>query len=121
MKFKSYGFFLIVVMMLYVNANTAQASAPVAEQVIKITSKKFDYTPNRITLKKGVAVVLELTAGDVVMGFNAPDLGARADIIPGKVTRVRIVPNKAGSFVFFCDIFCGSGHEDMSGMITVIE
>jgi cytochrome c oxidase subunit 2 len=53
------------------------------------------------------------------MGFNAPDFGVRADIIPGQVARVRLVPDKVGTFTFLCDIFCGSGHETMSGTITV--
>lgn len=88
-------------------------------QVIKVTAKRFVYTPNQITLKKGVPVVLELRTEDVLMGFNAPDLGARADIIPGQVTRVRIVPDKVGNFSFFCDVFCGSGHEEMTGTIVV--
>ncbi len=121
MKFKSRAFIVIVGIMVSLNAGSAGAAAEPAEQVIKITSKKFDYLPNQITLKKDVPVILELTAADVVMGFNAPDLGVRADIVPGKITRVRVVPGKTGSFVFFCDIFCGSGHEDMAGTITVIE
>jgi len=99
----------------------ARVIAQPAEQVIEITAKKFDYTPNRITLKKGVPVVLEFRTEDVLMGFNAPDLGTRADIIPGQVARVHLVPNKVGTFAFFCDIFCGSGHENMTGTITVVE
>jgi cytochrome c oxidase subunit 2 len=55
------------------------------------------------------------------MGFNVPDLGARADILPGQVARVRLVPDKVGTFEFHCDIFCGSGHEQMSGTIVVTE
>ncbi len=90
-------------------------------QVIKVTAKKFTYTPNRITLKKGVPVVLELRTEDILMGFNVPGLGTRADIVPGEVTRVRIVPDKVGSFPFHCDIFCGSGHEEMTGTIIVTE
>jgi len=91
-----------------------------AERVIKITAKKFEFLPHEVTLKKGVSVVLEFVTADVVMGFNAPDLGVRADIVPGKVARVRIVPQKLGTFEYLCDIFCGSGHEEMSGKITVI-
>ncbi len=91
------------------------------EQVIKVVAKKFDYTPNQIKLKKGVPVILEITSLDVIMGFNAPDLGVRADIAPGKVARIRVVSDKVGTFTFFCDIFCGSGHEDMTGTITVSE
>ena len=96
-------------------------SAQPAEEVIKVTAKRFDYTPAEIKLKKGVPVVLEFTSQDVVMGFNVPDLHARTDIVPGVVTRVRLVPDKVGTFEFHCDIFCGSGHEEMSGTIVVTE
>jgi cytochrome c oxidase subunit 2 len=89
------------------------------EQVIKIVARRFTYTPNKIMLKKGVPVVLELTTADVLMGFNAPDFDVRADVIPGKVARVRLNPDKVGTFTFLCDIFCGSGHETMSGTIVV--
>jgi len=53
------------------------------------------------------AGVLEFVTADVVRGFNAPDFKARADIIPGKVSRLRLVPDKTGNLVFLCDIFCG--------------
>ena len=95
-----------------------QASA--SEQIIQINAHKFEFSPNIITLKKGVPVVLEFTSSDVVMGFNAPDLKSRVTIIPGKVTRIRIVPENIGTFAFLCDIFCGSGHEEMSGTINVV-
>ena len=113
--------FIAVAFFIGLGADAAHVAAQPTEQVIKITAKKFDYTPNHITLKKGVPVILELTTQDVLMGFNVPDLGVRADIVPGKVVRVRIVPDKVGTFTFFCDIFCGSGHEDMTGTITVVE
>jgi cytochrome c oxidase subunit II len=96
------------------------AAAPPKEQVIKVVARKFNYSPNQITLKKDVPVVLELTTADVLMGFNAPDFQVRADIIPGRVARVRLVPDKVGTFTFLCDIFCGSGHEAMSGTIKVV-
>jgi len=89
------------------------------ERIIKIVARRFTYTPDKLTLKKGVPVVLELTTADVLMGFNAPDFQTRADIIPGKVARVRLVPDKTGTFTFLCDIFCGSGHETMNGTIIV--
>lgn len=95
-------------------------ASPPAEQVIKVTVKKFAFVPDGIRLKAGVPVILEFTPAEVLMGFNVPDLGVRTDIVPGKVTRLRLVPTKTGSFVFFCDIFCGSGHSEMTGTITVV-
>jgi cytochrome c oxidase subunit II len=98
----------------------AQPAQP-KEKVIRIDAKRFDYTPGELTLKKGEPVILELTSRDVLMGFNLPDFNLRADMIPDKVTRVRFVPDKTGSFTFLCDVFCGSKHEEMNGRLTVIE
>ena len=97
-----------------------RAAAQPGEQVIKILARKFTYSPNKLTLKKGVPVVLELTTADVLMGFSVPDFDVRADIIPGQVARVRLVPDKVGTFAFLCDVFCGTGHETMNGTITVV-
>jgi len=94
----------------------AQAST---ETVVHLTAKKFEYVPNEIALKKGVPVTLEITSLDRDHGFKIPELGIRADVKPGETTRVRIVPDRAGRFEFRCDVFCGSGHEDMSGEIVV--
>ena len=81
---------------------------------------KFAFLPGEITLKQGMPVVLEFETTDVVMGFSAPDLKLRADIVPGQVTRLRLAPQRIGSFDFLCDIFCGDGHEGMSGRIHVV-
>jgi cytochrome c oxidase subunit 2 len=91
------------------------------EQVIQITAKKFEYSPKEITVKKGLPVVLEFTSRDRLHGFDCPGLKLRMDIRPGKVNTLRFVPDKAGTFPFHCDNFCGSGHEGMKGTITVTE
>ena len=54
------------------------------------------------------------------MGFSAPGLGLQADLPPGKPVRVAFTPARAGDFEFSCDVFCGSGHEDMGGVIKVV-
>lgn len=87
--------------------------------MIRITAKRFEYSPSRIVLEKGRPVVLELVSLDRTHGFDAPELGLRSDIVPGKVARIELLPDKTGTFAFHCDVFCGSGHEDMSGEIVV--
>ena len=96
-------------------------AAPLKEKVVKITTKRFEFNPSTITLKKGVPVILEFTALDVLMGFNLPGFGLRTDVIPGKTTRLRLTPTQAGMFVFLCDVFCGAGHENMNGQLVVVE
>jgi cytochrome c oxidase subunit II len=89
------------------------------DKVIRVTARKFVFTPNEIALKKGEPVVIELSTLDVFMGFNVPELNVRSDIVPGKVVRLAVTPDRAGTFTFLCDVFCGDGHESMSGKIVV--
>lgn len=100
-------------------ARLSLGNAQTTERVVKITAHKFEYEPNEIHLKVGEPVVLELTSKDVIHGFNIPDLGLRADIEPGETVRVRLVPEKTGTFDFHCDNFCGIDHESMSATIVV--
>lgn len=110
-----------LVVMLAAGVAGVRALADEAGQVIKVTAKRYEYNPSEITLKKGVPVTLEFTSLDRPHGFNCTDLGIRTDIMPGKVSRVHFVPQKTGTFEFHCDIFCGEGHENMSGKIIVTE
>ena len=86
---------------------------------IRIGAKKFEFHPNKVTAKLGQPVVLVLTSEDRIHGFKMVDFGLRTDIVPGQETRVTLTPEKAGSFTFFCDVFCGDGHEDMDGTLVV--
>ena len=110
--------FLSLSMLLFSATITAYADEAKAPQVIKITAKKFEYSPNEIKIKAGVPVVFEFTSLDRVHGFTVPDLGGiRLTIEPGKVNRITILAPKAGKYEFHCDLFCGEGHEGMSGKI----
>jgi cytochrome c oxidase subunit II len=90
-------------------------------QMVLMTAERFKYTPDEITVKKGVPVDLVLTTKDRLHGFYVPELGLRAEIKPGETEHVRFTPDKVGKFVMECDIFCGEGHESMDGTIIVAE
>lgn len=102
-------------------AGAAYVAAQPSERVIVVHTKKFEFRPDHLTLKKGAPVILEFVADDVLMGWNLADFHLRADIVPGASTRMRFVPDRTGEFTFFCDIFCGTGHEEMNGSIRVVE
>ncbi|WP_085316101.1 cupredoxin domain-containing protein [Derxia lacustris] len=107
--------------LLALGGATGAAFAAAKPRVINVVAKKFDFVPSEIRVKKGEAITLKLTAPEVPMGINIADFGVRADIVPGKPTLLSFVTDKAGSFPFLCDVFCGSGHEDMSGTLIVSE
>jgi len=96
---------------------SAIASSPTL--VIKITAQRFRFTPDEIVLKSGQPAVLEISSLDFVHGFKMPDLGIRTDLLPGRVTSIAIKPLAPGRYVFLCDNFCGSGHEEMNGALVV--
>ena len=98
-----------------------RAYALPAEREIHITAKKFEFAPETITLKKGDPVVLVISSQDRKHGFNLRAFGIRADVNPGGTAQIRFTPDKTGKFTFSCDVFCGEGHEDMTGTIVVTE
>ena len=111
----------VTLLVLFLSLAGLQSSDAVGVRIVKISAKKFEYAPSDIVLKRGVPVIFQLTTEDRSHGFNVPLLAVRADIIAGKVTEVQINPQKSGEFDFFCDVFCGSGHEAMSGRIRVVD
>ncbi|SFC56595.1 cytochrome c oxidase subunit 2 [Cupriavidus sp. OV038] len=88
-------------------------------RVIPVRARRFVFLPDRIALKAGETVILALTAEDIMMGFGAPDFHVRADLPPGRTVQVTLTAGKPGTYRFLCDIFCGTGHEDMGGTIEV--
>ena len=86
---------------------------------VAIQAMKFEFTPETVKVKRGEPVTFVLTSIDRIHGFKMPDFGLRTEILPDRETRVTITPEKAGTFVFFCDVFCGDGHEEMSGTLIV--
>jgi|SRR3954447_3801119 cytochrome c oxidase subunit 2 len=104
---------------LVLGAVTGWALAAPPPRVIEVVAKKFEFVPAEIQVKKGEAVTFQFTAPEVPMGFNLADFNLRVDIVPGKVATLQLTPDKTGTFTFLCDVFCGTGHEDMSGTLVV--
>jgi cytochrome c oxidase subunit 2 len=98
----------------YFNANAQDAP-----QRIQITAKRFDFTPGDITLKKGVPVVLVLTSEDVAHGLKFKELNVVVTAKKGQTNEVAFTPDKVGTFVGQCSVFCGSGHGHMKMTLHV--
>lgn len=97
----------------------ARAPAAPAPREVHVVARRFVFEPSTIAATVGVPLVLRFTAPEVPMGFNLPDFRQRTDIVPGQEAVVRFTPDRAGSFTFVCDVFCGTGHESMEGTLAV--
>lgn len=87
--------------------------------VIEITAKRFAFTPDKITLKKGQPVRLRLHSEDVTHGFFVRPLKLDEIIPAGQTIEVTVTPQTEGTFLTICDHFCGAGHGNMNMTIVV--
>lgn len=88
---------------------------------IEIHAKRFAFSPNDITLKKGEKVTLALTSEDVSHSLLIPELGVNSPIKKGHTTTVTITPDKSGTFEGRCGTFCGGGHGSMTFTVHVTD
>ena len=111
----------LLLMMLLTLSSPRRAHAEGGPRVIDITAKRFAFSPNQITIKKGETVKIRLTSEDVTHGFFMRALKIDEDIEPGKPTEITLTPQIAGTFTTICDHFCGANHGNMNMTITVVE
>lgn len=100
-------------------ATRVAAGDSTGETIVKVTARRFRYEPNTISLAAGEAAILEITSLDFVHGLNIPDLKMRADLPPGRVTKVQVKFDQPGEYAFLCDNFCGDDHEEMAAKFVV--
>jgi len=55
----------------------------------------------------------------VIHDFFVPDMRVKHDIIPGRYTEVWFTPTVLGKHRFTCAEYCGKGHSDMHGDLSV--
>ena len=86
---------------------------------IEVTAKQWEFIPNPIRVNLGDQVMLRITSIDVSHGFALPDFGISQGLEPGQTEIVEFTADKTGSFTFFCNVVCGSGHGGMRGTLIV--
>jgi cytochrome c oxidase subunit 2 len=74
---------------------------------------------NEIHLPLGEDVDFVLDSRDVIHSFWIPSLGGKLDMIPGRQTRLRLSPRRAGTFRGQCAEYCGASHALMAFAVVV--
>jgi len=87
--------------------------------VVEITAKRFAFSPNKITLKKGQTVKLRIHSDDVTHGFFLRPLKLDEEIPAGETIEITVTPETVGAFTTICDHFCGANHGNMNMTIVV--
>ena len=100
----------------------ADEVAPAVTASVKsftITASQFEFSPSTITVNEGDTVKLTVTSEDTTHGISIPEFGVSKTIENGDTVTVEFVADQAGTFSFFCSVFCGSGHGSMKGTLVV--
>ena len=87
----------------------------------QITSRKYEFGPSSLRVKKGDDLKLVIGALDHDHGFRLDEFHINKKIEKGKTVTVEFTADKAGTFPFRCSNFCGLGHGGMKGTLVVEE
>ncbi len=92
-------------------------------EIIARAPEKGNFSPRVITVPAGQPVKLRIRNVDTVMhGFAIPALKVDAgEIKAGHVATVEFTPEKAGTYDFYCTVWCSEHHLQMRGLLEVTE
>lgn len=76
---------------------------------------------NELHIPVGRPVVIEMVSEDVIHSFWVPKLGGKMDMIPGRVNRLKLQADRAGSYGGQCAEFCGGAHSLMGFVVVAHE
>ena len=94
---------------------------PPAKRTFTVTATEFSFAPSTITVKKGD--VVQITMVNVVgkHGMAIPAFQVNRQVEEGQSVTFEFTADKVGTFPFFCNVLCGSGHREMTGSLIVEE
>ncbi len=113
-----------------INLASTQRADPEA-MVVRVTGLQwdwsFEYLPvNGVTvvskelhLPVDKQVLLRMTSNDVIHSFWVPEFRLKQDLVPGRITELRITPILEGNYKVRCAELCGTSHAFMEKPVIV--
>jgi cytochrome c oxidase subunit II len=96
---------------------------------IKVVAQQFAWqftypngrTYGQLTLEKGRAAKLDITAKDVLHSFWVPELSQKQDAVVGQHNTIVVTPTRTGRFPIICTELCGLGHSIMRSEVDILS
>jgi cytochrome c oxidase subunit 2 len=102
----------------FVGAQAPEPADPTRNIDVKLS--RYAFSPERIEVRLGEQVWLNVVSVDGAHGFQVKELGLNARTAArGRTVRVELTPKKAGAFEVTCSEYCGSGHSRMKAWLIV--
>jgi len=120
---------ITVVILAYIGAgNLAEVRrADPNAMVVNVTgiqwTWKFEYdngvVSDELHVPVGKQVLLKMTSTDVIHSFWVPEFRVKQDLVPGRITELRITPTLIGDYKVRCAELCGTSHAYMEKPVIV--
>ncbi|MGB9963697.1 cytochrome c oxidase subunit II [Halobacterium sp. CBA1126] len=81
----------------------------------------IDYGNQPMVVPEDTKLVIRTESADVIHAFHAPEIGLKADAVPGQTNYLITEVDQKGTYQLYCAEFCGQGHSEMLGEIAVVE
>ena len=89
-------------------------------RTIDVELSRYTFAPERIDVRVGERVRLNITSVDATHGFEIKALGLSARIPgSGKTVTLELTPTEPGTFEIRCSEYCGRGHRGMKARLIV--
>jgi len=89
-------------------------------RTIDVTVSRHVFSPERIEVRVGERVRLNVVSVDGTHGFQVKALGLNAGIpAGGRTVTVELTPKDVGTFEINCSEYCGRGHGRMKASLIV--
>ena len=99
--------------------------------VVRVTGLQWSWTfeypsvggltvvSDELHLPVGKQVLLQMTSNDVIHSFWVPEFRVKQDLVPGRITQLRITPVLEGNYKVRCAELCGTSHAYMEKPVFV--
>lgn len=97
--------------------------------VVKVQARQFAWTfeypayggfvSDQLHLPADRQVLLQMESTDVIHSFWVPEFRVKQDVVPGRVTELRVTPDLPGSYKVRCAELCGAAHFQMEQPVIV--
>lgn len=96
--------------------------------IVKVTAQQwswsFEYpaygvTTTELHIPVNQQILLQMTSRDVIHSFWVPEFRPKQDVVPGRITQLRITPTLIGNYKVRCAELCGTSHAYMEQPVIV--
>lgn len=107
------------VLLAALSVAVAQTAEPYPIRTIDVALSRFAFEPERIEVRVGERVRLDIRSMDSAHGFQVKELDLDAHLTAHGHTVLELTPKRAGEYRIACSEYCGIGHSRMKARLIV--